>query len=90
MQKKISAYTDVIKHIGMLSAILLFFGCVQEEAVPVLVDFEYEVFNEDYSIPVQMVFFNRTEGGDDYEWIFEGGTPSRSLDRNPGVIEYRT
>lgn len=77
-----------MKKILYIGWILIFFSCAKEEAVPVNVDFEFEVFNEDFSIPVQVVFFNRTEGGDDYEWTFEGGVPSRSVNRNPGVIQY--
>ncbi|WP_035090723.1 PKD domain-containing protein [Aquimarina macrocephali] len=69
-------------------SILCLFGCAKEEAIPVITDFEFEVFNDDFSIPVQVVFFNRTKGGEDYEWTFEGGVPSRSVNRNPGVIQY--
>ncbi|MEW7278200.1 PKD domain-containing protein [Aquimarina sp. 2201CG1-2-11] len=78
------------KIIYILSSFLLLLGCAKEEAVPVVVDFEYEVFNEDYSIPVQIVFSNRTAGGDEYEWKFEGGVPSRSVNRNPGVVQFDT
>ncbi len=67
---------------------LCLLNCAKEEAVPVFADFEFEVFNDDFSIPVQVVFFNRTQGGEDYEWSFEGGVPSRSVDRNPGVVQY--
>lgn len=73
-----------------LVLLLLFFGCAREEAVPVIVDFDYEVFNDDFSIPVQLVFFNKTAGADEYEWVFEGATPSRSVSRSPGVVEYTT
>ncbi|WP_438711690.1 PKD domain-containing protein [Aquimarina muelleri] len=76
------------KIIYILISLVLLTGCAKEEVVPVIVDFEFEVFNEDFSIPVQVVFFNRTEGGEDYEWSFEGGVPSRSVSRNPGVIQY--
>ncbi|PKV50782.1 PKD repeat protein [Aquimarina sp. MAR_2010_214] len=69
-------------------SIFCLFGCAKEEAIPVITDFEFEVFNDDFSIPVQVVFFNRTKGGEDYEWTFEGGVPSRSVNRNPGVIQY--
>ncbi|WP_103068651.1 PKD domain-containing protein [Aquimarina sediminis] len=78
------------KIIYILTILILLTGCAKEEAVPVIVDFEFEVFNDDFSIPVQVVFFNRTEGGDDYEWTFEGGVPSRSVNRNPGMIQYDT
>ncbi len=78
------------KIIYIFSLLLLLMGCAKEQAVPVVVDFEYEVFNEDYSIPVQMVFSNRTVGGEEYEWKFEGGVPSRSVNRNPGVVQFDT
>lgn len=77
-----------MKKIISVIVLLCFFSCVREEAIPVIVDFELEVFNNDFSIPVQVVFFNRTEGAEDYEWKFEGGIPSRSINRNPGVIRY--
>ncbi len=74
----------------LITLILLLSGCAKEEAVPVVVDFEFEVFKDDYSIPVQVVFFNKTTGGEAYEWSFEGGVPSRSVNRNPGAIQYDT
>ncbi|WP_109435531.1 PKD domain-containing protein [Aquimarina sp. AU119] len=77
-----------MKKIINIIVIFCFFGCVKEEAVPVVVDFNFDVFNNDFSIPVQVVFFNRTEGAEDYEWKFEGGSPSRSINRNPGLIRY--
>ncbi|WP_108808740.1 PKD domain-containing protein [Aquimarina spinulae] len=77
-----------MKNIIYIISILSLFGCAKEEAIPVIVDFDVEIFNDDFSIPVQVVFINKTEGGEDYEWIFEGGTPSRSVNRNPGVIQY--
>ncbi len=77
-----------MKKISYIFVLLCLLNCAKEEAVPVLANFEFEVFNDDFSIPVQVVFFNRTEGAEDYEWSFEGGVPSRSVDRNPGVIQY--
>ena len=78
-------------YIHILSIIVvsgLFFTCTKEQALPVNADFEYDVVNNDYSIPVQIVIFNKTEGADSYEWTFEGGKPAASFDRNPGAILY--
>ncbi|WP_299256253.1 PKD domain-containing protein [uncultured Aquimarina sp.] len=75
-----------MKKIGCILLMFFCLSCLKEEAVPVVVDFDYEVINNDYSIPVSIIFFNRTEGADDYEWRFEGANISRSVDRNPGVI----
>ncbi len=77
-----------MKKIIYILIVFVVFGCAKEEAVPVVVDFEYEVFNNDFSIPVQIVFFNRTVGGEEYIWTFEGGVPSRSTNRSPGVVQY--
>lgn len=78
-----------MKRMGSIIILLsLFWSCLKEEAVPVIVDFEYEVLENDYSIPVRIIFFNRTKGADDYEWRFEGANLSRSVDRNPGIIRF--
>ncbi|WP_282081225.1 PKD domain-containing protein [Aquimarina algiphila] len=79
-----------MKKIGHILLLLLFWSCLKEEAVPVLADFEYKVLENDYSIPVSVIFFNRTEGADQYEWRFEGANLSRSIDRNPGIIKFNT
>ena len=83
MKKTIEIYKVVILsiYVGLCS-------CAREEAIPVTVDFSYEVFQNDLSVPVQLVLFNDTEGADDFEWTFEGGTPSQSIGRNPGVVTY--
>ncbi len=83
MKKTIEIYKVVILsiYVGLCS-------CAREEAIPVTVDFSYEVFQNDLSVPVQVVILNNTKGADDFEWTFEGGTPSRSISKNPGVITY--
>ncbi|WP_182859208.1 PKD domain-containing protein [Flagellimonas aequoris] len=70
---------------------LLFFWCVscaKEEAVPVQVDFYVKVENQDYSVPVLIKIINQTQDADTYHWTFEGGSPSISTDKNPGIIQY--
>ena len=79
-----------MKKIAYILLALLFWSCLKEEAIPVVVDFEYEVIDNDFSIPVSIVFFNRTEGADQYEWRFEGANLNRSVDRNPGIIKFNT
>lgn len=68
--------------------LVLLFSCSQEEAVPVEVDFDIEVFNNDFSIPVSVVIFNNTDGAETYQWTFEGGVPQTSPNRSPGIITY--
>lgn len=80
--------------IGMIKKILLYsvgiilISCAKETAIPVTVDFDFEVAKDDYSVPVKVLINNKTEGAELYEWHFEGGEPSFSNSRNPGVISY--
>ena len=63
-------------------------SCAKEVALPIQPDFDVEVLDNDYSVPVRVRISNQTEGADTYEWTFEGGNPSTSNDRNPGTIQY--
>jgi len=63
-------------------------GCAKEEAIPVTADFNIEVVNNDFSVPVQVKITNLTEGADTYNWNFVGAMPENSTDRNPGTIVY--
>src|SRR5690606_10351887 len=53
-------------------------------------DFDIDVVDNDYSLPVQVVILNKSEEADTYEWTFEGGNPASSVKRNPGIIRYKT
>ena len=72
----------------LILILLISTTCSKEEAVPITADFELDIFKEDYSIPVQVVVINKTEGADTYEWTFQGAVPERSVERNPGFITY--
>ena len=77
-----------MKQIPYIVLFLLGLACTKEEALPVVVDFDIDVFNDDFSIPVQVVIINKTRGAETYQWVFEGAIPATSNDRNPGVIRY--
>ncbi len=79
----------ITRCIYMMAFCLIIFSCAErEEAIPVVTDFEIEVLNNDFSVPVQVRLINKTQGADTYKWIFLGATPSQSTDRNPGTITY--
>ncbi len=78
----------MIKKILLYSVGLVLISCAKETAIPVTVDFDFEVAKDDYSVPVKVLINNKTEGAELYEWHFEGGEPSFSNSRNPGVISY--
>jgi len=63
-------------------------SCFHEEIVPASVNFTYAVTNDDYSIPVEVTFDNKSVGTDHYLWTFEGGDPATSDKRNPGVVRF--
>jgi len=68
---------------------LLLSACLQEEVVPVAVRFDYQVINNDYSMPVAIALTNRTTGAENFHWTFEGGDPAASDDFSPGVVMFR-
>ncbi|WP_299104233.1 PKD domain-containing protein [uncultured Tenacibaculum sp.] len=68
--------------------VVSFFSCVNEVALPVVVDFSTEIVNNDKTVPVKVKINNDTEGADTYKWTFQGATPNESSSRNPGIITY--
>ncbi|MCX2682002.1 PKD domain-containing protein [Galbibacter sp. EGI 63066] len=73
--------------VGML--MLIAFSCTKEQAIPVNIDYELIVIDEDYSTPVQVKINNMTTGADAYQWILEGSTSNTmNTSRNPGTIVY--
>ncbi len=79
-----------LKHILIAISSTLCITCSKEQALPVHVNFGIDVFNNDYSIPVEIVILNKTKGAESYQWTFEGGIPNTSTERNPRVIRYTT
>ncbi|MHA7830024.1 MAG: PKD domain-containing protein [Flagellimonas sp.] len=66
----------------------LFASCAKEVALPIEADFDVEVMDNDYSVPVYVKINNQTEGADTFQWTFEGGEPAASTDKNPGTVRY--
>ena len=50
-------------------------SCLKETAIPISSSFSIEVA-EDKTAPVIIKLQNDSYGADEYEWIFEGGSPS--------------
>ncbi|MFD0962909.1 PKD domain-containing protein [Pseudofulvibacter geojedonensis] len=74
--------------VALMFVMIMILSCVEEVAVPVVTDFNAEIENNDYSVPVHVRITNITEGADTYNWSFPGGIPEVSSDRNPGTIIY--
>jgi PKD repeat protein len=69
--------------------ILLFTTCYKEEIIDIEADFEVEVINNDYSVPVEISLINNSNGADRYLWIFEGGIPETSTLKQPENVWYK-
>ena len=79
-----------IKYLTIVLGIIVLNSCAnsREEAIPVIADFSIDVIDQDFSVPVEIFVTNLSEGGDTFQWTFEGGIPATSSDRNPGTIVY--
>ncbi len=62
-------------------------SCLNETAVPIKSAFTIEA-PEDKTSPVTIQLKNESYGADEYEWIFEGGTPDRSNERTPAKVVF--
>ena len=70
---------------GLLT--ILFSSCLHEQSVPISSSFSIEVA-EDKTSPVIVQLKNESYGADEYEWTFEGGEPSSSLEKQPGTVTF--
>ena len=61
--------------IAILLFTVLLSSCLKETAIPISSSFSIEVA-EDKTAPVIIKLQNDSYGADEYEWIFEGGSPS--------------
>ena len=73
--------------IAVLLVIALLSSCLREESVPIASAFSIEVA-EDKTTPVQVQLKNESYGADEYEWTFEGGSPSSSREKQPGNVTF--
>ena len=63
--------------IAILLFTVLLSSCLKETAIPISSSFSIEVA-EDKTAPVIIKLQNDSYGADEYEWTFEGGSPSSS------------
>ena len=73
--------------IAVLLVTALLSSCLKEQPVPIASAFSIEVA-EDKTAPVQVQLKNESYGADEYEWTFEGGSPSSSHEKRPGMVTF--
>ena len=75
------------RNVFLLMLVFLVSSCLKETAVPIESAFSIES-SEDKTSPVTIQLKNESYGADEYEWIFEGGTPSSSNERTPAKVVF--
>ena len=75
------------RSIVILLFTVLLSSCLKETAVPIESAFSIES-SEDKTSPVTIQLKNESYGAEEYEWIFEGGTPDRSNERTPAKVVF--
>lgn len=71
-------------------AFLLFISCQKEKTITVNIDVSYLTADSNFTVPAKIKFINNTTGADNYTWTFEGGEPSTSIKKDPGIITFNT
>ena len=73
--------------IAALLFTVLLSSCLKETTVPIESAFSIES-SEDKTSPVTIQLKNESYGADEYEWIFEGGTPNSFNGRTPAKVVF--
>ncbi|HEX7904176.1 MAG TPA: hypothetical protein VF487_09875 [Chitinophagaceae bacterium] len=80
---------QTIKPLLIFIVIGFFFpGCRKEIDVPLKIDFEYSVIDNNYNVPVRIVFINKTSGALFYKWTFPTADVTGSNYKDPGYITF--
>ena len=80
-------YNILYRQLAILGFTILLSSCLKETTVPIESVFTIEP-SEDNTSPVTIQLKNESYGADEYEWTFEGGTPSSSNERTPAKVVF--
>lgn len=72
----------------LIATPIIFSACLKETSLLVKAGFEHRIETENQTTPVVVSLTNISTGADFYEWIFEGGSPSESREKNPDKITF--
>jgi PKD repeat protein len=82
LEQKKNAWT------ALLFFLLAFNSCKKETIIETKADFNYEIIDQNFTVPVKVSFVNNCTGAQNYEWTFEGGTPAKSNKKDPGIVQF--
>lgn len=69
---------------------LLFSNCRKEQNISVNIDVSYITADSNFTVPAKVKFINNTSGAESFKWTFEGGEPSTSNKKDPGIVTFNT
>jgi len=67
---------------------ILFTGCYEEQVIPVEIDVIFTITDNDHTAPLTVGIKNNTIGAQEFLWLFDGGTPTRSTLKNPESVRF--
>ena len=84
------SYASTLGRLGGAVLLLLFIACKKEQAIEVTIDVSYTTADSNFAVPARVRFINKTSGADTFKWTFEGGEPSTSIKKDPGIIIFNS
>jgi len=75
-------------YIKLLLLFSLFTGCKKETITESKAGFNYEILDQNFTVPVRVSVVNTSTGAQNYEWTFEGGNPAVSNKKDPGIVQF--
>ncbi|QPH39451.1 PKD domain-containing protein [Pedobacter endophyticus] len=71
-----------------IALLLIWAGCKKETVIESKAGFNYEIIDQNFTVPVRISFVNTSTGAQNYEWTFEGGSPASSNKKEPGIVQF--
>lgn len=68
--------------------LFLLWSCHTEQNIEVDIDVEFHIKDDNHTSPLSVAIENRSKSADEYLWTFEGGEPSTSNRKDPGVVVF--
>jgi len=84
----LNTYRSAKRLLQLLGLWYMLLSCYHEQEVAVVADFNYNIPEGSYTVPVEISLTNNTTGADFYRWTMEGASPASSDKKNPGIITY--
>ena len=68
--------------------LITLFSCLKEEAIPITTAFDFEIINNDFTVPVKIVITNNSKGAESYLWTLKGSDLDSLTEISPPIATY--